>query len=78
MEIGAYEAKTHLSELLDRVARGERIVITRHGTPVATLTRVGTRDPGTTAEIVASLRSFREGRRLGGLTLREMIDEGRP
>ena len=35
--VGAYEAKTHLPELLDRVARGERIIITRHGTPVAVL-----------------------------------------
>ena len=36
-EIGAYEAKTRLAELLGRVERGERIVITRHGRPVAQL-----------------------------------------
>ena len=36
-EVGAYEAKTHLSELLERVSEGERIVITKHGTPVAVL-----------------------------------------
>lgn len=35
--IGAYEAKTHLPKLLDRVARGENLVITRHGKPVAKL-----------------------------------------
>ena len=35
--IGAYEAKTHLPQLLDRVARGERFTITRHGKPVAQL-----------------------------------------
>ena len=35
--IGAYEAKTHLPQLLDRVARGERLTITRHGKPVAEL-----------------------------------------
>lgn len=35
--IGAFEAKTKLSELLDRVEAGEVIVITRHGSPVATL-----------------------------------------
>ncbi|MYB53851.1 MAG: type II toxin-antitoxin system Phd/YefM family antitoxin [Acidobacteriia bacterium] len=35
--IGALEAKTHLSKLLDRVARGESITITRHGKPVALL-----------------------------------------
>ena len=35
--IGAYEAKTHLPQLLDRVARGESLIITRHGHPVARL-----------------------------------------
>ena len=43
--IGAYEAKTHLSRLLDRVARGESLTITRHGKPVARLVPViGDRD----------------------------------
>jgi len=32
-QVSAYEAKTHLSQLLDRVAEGEHIVITRHGVP---------------------------------------------
>ena len=36
-EIGAYEAKTHLPKLLERVLKGERFVITRHGKPVAEL-----------------------------------------
>ena len=40
--IGAYEAKTHLSKLLDRVARGESLTITRHGKPVARLVPVTT------------------------------------
>ena len=40
--IGAYEAKTHLPQLLDRVARGERLTITRHGKPVAQLIPVTT------------------------------------
>ena len=35
--VGAFEAKTHLSQLLDAVEAGERIVITRHGRPVAEL-----------------------------------------
>jgi prevent-host-death family protein len=35
--VGAYEAKTRLSELLDRVENGEQIIITRHGRPVARL-----------------------------------------
>ncbi|MCY4611713.1 MAG: type II toxin-antitoxin system prevent-host-death family antitoxin [Gammaproteobacteria bacterium] len=40
--IGAYEAKTHLPKLLDRVVRGERLTITRHGKPVAKLIPVAT------------------------------------
>ena len=40
--IGAYEAKTHLPRLLDRVARGESLTITRHGRPVAHLVPVDT------------------------------------
>jgi len=36
-EVGAYEAKTHLSELLERVKKGEQITITKHGVPVAVL-----------------------------------------
>lgn len=37
MEIGAFEAKNKLGMLLDRVERGEEIIITRHGKPVARL-----------------------------------------
>src|SRR3982074_3398007 len=33
--VGAFEAKTHLAALLDRVAKGEKITITRHGVPAA-------------------------------------------
>lgn len=35
--IGAFEAKTHLSALLDKVEQGEIILITKHGKPVAKL-----------------------------------------
>ena len=38
--IGAYEAKSHLPRLLDRIARGESLIITRHGRPVAQLVPV--------------------------------------
>ena len=35
--VGAFEAKTHLSKLLDAVEAGTRVVITRHGKPAAQL-----------------------------------------
>lgn len=44
-QIGAFEAKTHLSHLLERVAQGERFVITRHGKPVAELQPVAPSRP---------------------------------
>jgi len=77
VEIGAYEAKTHLSKLLDRVAEGERIAITRHGVPVAMLVPA---DPGIARpviEVIAALRKLRRGCRLGGLSLRALRDKGR-
>ena len=40
-EVGAFEAKNTLGSLLDRVERGEEIVITRHGKPVARLVASG-------------------------------------
>jgi prevent-host-death family protein len=74
--VGAYEAKTHLPRLLDEVAAGESITITKHGAPVAMLVPVQ-RPKRTTAEVVDSIREARKGLSLGGLSIRELIDEGR-
>ena len=75
--VGAFEAKTHLSKLLDRVSRGERITITKHGVPVAVLAPPdGRKRPGVDA-VIQELRRFRGGRSLKGLTIRQLIDEGR-
>ena len=73
IEIGAFEAKTHLSHLLDQVERGETIIITRPGKPVARLIPI--RDERRRA--LAELKEPRTGRTLGGLSVRELIDEGR-
>lgn len=75
-QIGVYEAKTQLARLLDQVERGETITITRHGRPVARLTPVEGRRRSV-AETIDAIREFRKGNRLDGLTIREMIDEGR-
>lgn len=74
-EVGAYEAKTHFAELLDRVAAGERITLTKHGKPVALLIPIEKKPPA--AEVIRQIREFRRGRRLEGITVRELIDEGR-
>lgn len=76
-QIGAYEAKTHLSGLLDDVAGGETITITKHGVAVAILAPA-TPQPGRTAQqAVAALRAFRAAHPLSGLSIRDLIDEGR-
>lgn len=75
--IGAYEAKTHLPRLLDEVADGETITITKHGVAVAVLAPVAPRPSRTAHEAITALRAFRGAHRLDGLSLRELIDEGR-
>jgi len=74
--IGAYEAKTHLPRLLDEVAAGEEIIITKHGVPVAVLIPAR---PGAASieDAIRSLRAFRARHPLGDVTFRELIDEGR-
>jgi prevent-host-death family protein len=75
--IGAYEAKTHLPHLLDEVAGGEAITITKHGVPVAVLGPVSTRTALSTHNAVTGIRRFQRTHTLDGLSLRELIDEGR-
>ena len=75
--VGSYEAKTHLNKLLDRVAKGEKITITRHGVPIAVLQPAEPARRVPVGETVEQLKRFRQGNRLEGLSLREMIDEGR-
>jgi prevent-host-death family protein len=76
--IGAFEAKTHLSDLLDRVARGEKITITRHGIPAALLVPVTETAPKLThQEIVEGMRALRKRVKPGKMSIREMVNEGR-
>lgn len=75
--VGAYEAKTHLPQLLERVAKGERITITKHGIPIAVLVPASARDQRDVRAAVEEMKKFRKGRSLGGLTIREIAEEGR-
>ena len=75
--IGAYEAKTHLPRLLDDVAGGEAITITKHGVAVAILGPVSVPSSVAAREAIAGLRAFRGRHHLDGLTVRALIDEGR-
>jgi antitoxin (DNA-binding transcriptional repressor) of toxin-antitoxin stability system len=77
--VGSYEAKTHLPELLDRVSRGEKIVITRRGVPIALMSpprEQAGRDVEAVVEDMLAYRTTRK-RRLGKLSARQLIEEGR-
>ncbi len=76
--VGAFEAKTHLSALLDRVEAGEEVVITKHGRPVARLVGVRTIDRARVKAAVKKLKALRKGTTLGGLSWKALRDEGRP
>ena len=75
--VGAYEAKTHLPRLLERVRKGERITITKHGVPVAVLQPPDSAQPGDVDTAIRELLEFREEHSLRGLKIRDMIEEGR-
>lgn len=79
-EVGAFEAKNTLGALLDQVERGEEVVISRRGKPVANLVRADSgadhqRERARAAG--AGIREMRKGVTLGGINLKELIDEGR-
>jgi prevent-host-death family protein len=74
--VGAYEAKTHLPRLLDEVAAGETITITKHGVPVATLAPVRAGRDSVRA-VADELRAFRDSHPLDGIKIRDLIEDGR-
>ena len=74
--VGAYEAKTHLAQLLDEVSKGGTITITKPGRPVARLVPVSGQRR-TVRETIEAIEEFRKGHTLGDITIRELIEEGR-
>lgn len=76
--IGAFEAKVHFSELLRDVENGETIVITRHGLPVAQIAPLGKSADSAEVAMQEIHRLRREVRpTLDGITIRELIEDGR-
>ena len=76
-KVGAYEAKTHLPQLLDRVENGEEIVITRRGEPVARLVPERKAQNDSIDKMLARMKELRKGVKLDGAAIRELIEEGR-
>ena len=78
--VGSYEAKTHLPRLLDEVAAGETITITKKGKPVARLVPAdwgGAEDRRKAVEAMKRFRAEVNWRLPEGMTIRDMIEEGR-
>ena len=75
-EIGAYKAKTNLSQLLDKVRDGEQFVITRHGLPVAELIPFARVGADALRRVVLELRETRAALADSGLRLGQLLGEG--
>jgi prevent-host-death family protein len=76
--VGAYEAKSHFSELLAKVEAGEEFTITRHGMPVARLVPVeATTSAAERHAIIQRWLNRSDKPSLGGLKVRNLINEGR-
>ncbi len=78
--VGSFEAKTHLAQLLERVAQGEEFTITKHGKPVARLVPViiTAAPKPDVRQVIEELKAFSKGNTLGeGISVRDLIEEGR-
>ena len=73
---GTYEWKVNLSKLLKRVERGEKITVTRRGKPIAVLGPPLVEKPDV-RKVIEDFKAFAKGRSLGGISIRELIEEGR-
>jgi prevent-host-death family protein len=75
---GAFDAKNRLSELLERVERGEEVIIARRGKPVARLVpAAGGLDRAKARAAAQGIIETGRGLTLGGLRIKDLIDEGR-
>lgn len=77
VSIGAFEAKTHLSALLERVAAGEEVIITKHGKPLARLIGAKDLEGSRSDDAFERLRQLRKGVTLDGLSWQALRDAGR-
>jgi prevent-host-death family protein len=77
--IGAFDAKTHLSDLLEQVSRGESFVITKRGKPMASLAPLNVPGKNKTVE---SIREFRKkfgkpSKKFSVEEIKELVASGR-
>jgi len=78
-EVGAFEAKNNLAALLDEVERGDEVLITRRGKPVARLVPATSGfDREKSRRTAQELLQARQGVTLGGLRIKDLVADGRP
>lgn len=75
--VGAFDAKTHLNALLKKVSKGETIRITRRGIPIAKLVPADTGEKEAPAQLVREIQELRKTIKLGKMSIRELVNEGR-
>lgn len=76
MQIGVYQAKTHLPELLSRVMHGEPVTITRHGRAIARLVPAEPAKQRDVREVIQEMKMLAHGR-TAGMPIWEMVVDGR-
>ena len=78
IEVGAYEAKTHLADFLRKVKGGETYRITQRGEPVADLVPVATQGKQSAANAATNMKAFMKGHSpMSDVDTRSLIEEGR-
>lgn len=78
MNVGVFEAKARLSELLQEVKSGKEVVITSHGKPVARLVPAEVDEKPNRARAVRTIRALSKQLNIRTrISLRSLIDEGR-
>jgi len=75
--VGAFEAKTHLSSLLEKVTRGEEVLITKRGLPVAKLVPAEDQSKSKAVTAIDTLLSLRKELTLGDTDWKSLRDESR-
>ncbi len=77
IEVGTFEAKTHLSALLEKVSQGQEVLITKRGEPIARLVPAQRSDRTQVAATIDTLFEFRKGMKLDGLEWKALRDTER-
>ena len=77
IKVGIFEAKTHLSALLEKVSQGQEVLITKRGEPIARLVPAQRSDRTQVAATIDTLFEFRKGMKLDGLDWKALRDTGR-